>query len=246
MRTVPKQSDAFGHALARHRDGVPQYEVVERDDGFITASISSAFYFGRFRQWPSHERAAMRFAKGPRALDVGCGAGRVALHLQSRGFRVTAIDNSPLAVTICRHRGVRDARVLSFDAIGRFSDRRFDSVVMYGNNFGLFGSVARARRLLGELHRITSKGAVILAETINPYKTDHPAHLRYRRRNRRRGRMAGQIRIRIRFEQFTGPWIDYLLVSPDEMRNILKGTGWHMARCLEDEAPSYVAVVRKG
>jgi hypothetical protein len=102
--------------------------------------------------------------------------------------------------------------------------QRFDTVVMFGNNFGLVGSYWKAKRLLRQLHDITTDGAVVLAETVDPGMTGNPAHLRYQRRNRLRRRMPGQIRIRIRFERCVGRWFDYLLVSPAEMADILKGT----------------------
>jgi methylase of polypeptide subunit release factors len=39
-------------------------------------------------------------------VDIGCGAGRLALYLQARGHEVVAIDISPLAVKTCMKRGV--------------------------------------------------------------------------------------------------------------------------------------------
>jgi SAM-dependent methyltransferase len=184
-------------------------------------------------------------ARGRRALDVGCGAGRVALHLQAKGFDVTAIDNSPLVVKTAKARGVKDARVLPFEQITRFKPASFDTVVMFGNNFGLFGSRARARRLLRQLHRMTREGAVILTQSLDPHQTREPAHLAYQRRNSRRGRLAGQIRIRIRFNQFVGPWFDYLLVSPAEMSAIVDGTGWEVDRFLTEDGPRFVGVIRR-
>ena len=182
---------------------------------------------------------------GRSALDVGCGAGRVALHLQAKGFRVTAIDNSRLAIKTAKARGVRDARLLPFENIGQLSAGSLDTIVMFGNNFGLFGSRGRARTLLKQLHRITRDRAVLLAESLDPHQTSERAHLEYQRRNRRRGRMPGQIRIRIRFNEWIGPWFDYLLVSPEEMSAILDGTGWEVDRFLTEDGPRYVAVVRR-
>ncbi len=43
---------------------------------------------------------------GP-ALDLGCGAGQVALHLQGPGCEVVGIDVSPRAVEVCRRRACR-------------------------------------------------------------------------------------------------------------------------------------------
>ena len=50
----------------------------------------------------------------PRALDVACGAGRHALFLAGRGFRVTAVDASRVGVEIMLERA--RGRGLSLDA----------------------------------------------------------------------------------------------------------------------------------
>ena len=114
---VEPRDDAYGQLLLAALEGDEVAEIVERDDGFIDAStMGPKLYFAPFRRWPSHHRRAMRHAKG-RVLDVGAGAGRVSLHLQERGQDVVAIDNSPGAIAVCRRRGVREARVLAFDAI---------------------------------------------------------------------------------------------------------------------------------
>jgi SAM-dependent methyltransferase len=241
---IDTTTDAFGQEMWAHLTGGHPDEIVERDDGFVT-SHGIAPYFADFDSWPARQRKAIRALRGDRVLDVGCGAGRVALHLHSKGFAVTAIDNSPLAIAVAKRRGVKDARVMAFEQIRTLPSNRFDGVVMFGNNFGLFGGYAKAKRLLKQLHRITRPGAVILAESLNPYGSPLAAHTRYRRRNRLRGRMAGQIRIRVRFRDIKGPWFDYLLVSPGEMRDILKGTGWRVRRTWRDGGPLYVAQIVK-
>jgi SAM-dependent methyltransferase len=238
-------NDAFGQEMWAYLTGDDEGEIVERDDGFIATSEGPRRYFAPVAAWAARERQAMRFVHGSRALDVGCGAGRVSLYLQRHGLTVTAIDSSPLAIRICRKRGVKDARVLPIERLHRLPAGSFDTVVMYGNNFGLFGSLRKARRLLRHLHRITSPQAVIPAESRNPYQTHLPEHVRYQRRNRRRGRMAGQLRIRIRFREIKGPWFDYLLVSPAEMKQVLGGTGWRIQRLLRDGGPVYIAVIGK-
>ena len=86
----------------------------------------------------------------------------------------------------------------------------------------------------------------ILAESRDPHQTDDPDHLAYHRRNRRRGRMAGQLRMRIRYRNIATPFFDYLLVSQEEMRGIVAGTGWRIARVFESPGSVYVAVLAKG
>ena len=116
---------------------------------------------------------------------------------------------------------------------------------MLGNNFGLFANPQRARRLLRRLGRMTSKDARIIAETLDPYNTDEPSHLTYHERNRRRGRMPGQIRMRIRYRQYRSPWFDYLFVSKDEMHTIVEGTGWTITRFFDSGDSLYVAMMEK-
>jgi SAM-dependent methyltransferase len=236
--------DAYGELLLAYLEGNEgAREIVERDDGFIEVTAGAAAYFRPPRRWAAHERQALRFVRG-RVLDVGAGAGRVSLHLQERGHEVVAIDISPGAVEVCRRRGVRDARVCAFANVGPELGT-FDTVVMWGNNFGLFGGSRRARTMLARLHRLTSAEGQIVAESRDVYATDDPAHLAYHERNRRRGRMAGQLRLRVRHRSFATPWFDYLIVSPGELRDLVEGTGWTVSRLLEGEDGVYAAVLEK-
>lgn len=61
--------------------------------------------------------------------------------------------------------------------------------------------------------------------------------------------MTGQIKIRIRHRMRKGQWFDYLLVSRDEMKQILAGTGWRVARFIEPDpkfmASAYCAIIEK-
>jgi len=239
---VIAEHDAYGQEIMNCYKGVSTYEVVEREDGFI--DIGSALpYFQGFENWPLHEREAIQRVRG-RILDIGCGAGRVALHLQSRGYRVLAIDNSPLAVKVAKLRGVKAVRVLSIDEIQVLRDK-FGTIVLYGNNFGLFGGMTKARRLLAAMHRITTPDALIIAATTDPYGTHDPVHLSYHQRNRDRGRMAGQIRLRIRYRQFCGHWFDYLLASQDEVRSMIEKTGWFISDIVESRGPGFVTILKK-
>ena len=78
------------------------------------------------------------------------------------------------------------------------------------------------------------------------YTTDRPEHLAYQERNRARGRMAGQIRLRIRYHLHATPWFDYLFVSPEEMEEIVRPTPWRIHDILSDDpGGQYVAILEK-
>jgi SAM-dependent methyltransferase len=240
-----KIGDAYGRMLLDALDSKEELlEIVERDDGLIMASqFGPRLYLAPFRRWPGRQRRAMRLVRG-RVLDVGCGAGRVALHLEERGHDVVSIDASAGAVEVSRRRGARDVRSLRVESIDRGLGA-FGTIVMFGNNLGLLGGRERGRRLLRRLQRISGPDTRILGETLDPYTTENPLHLAYHERNRKRGRMSGQIRIRVRYLDLATPWFDYLFASRDELQELLAGTGWSLVRTLEDEPPLYVAVIQR-
>ncbi len=239
----PKK-DAYGQEIWAFFKGKESYEIVERDDGFIHLSKGPAIYFADFKKWPKYEKEAIKFAKG-KILDVGAGAGRVSLYLQKRGFDVTAIDSSPYAIKVCKKRGVKKAKILPFERIEKLQPGIFDTIIMFGNNFGLFGTPKKAKKLLKKLHKITSPKALIIAESNDPYKTKDPAHLSYHKLNQKRGRMPGQVRMRIRFKNYIGEWFDYLMVSKREMKSILQGTGWRIKKFIDSKNSSYIALIER-
>ncbi len=243
-RAVKPEEDAFGQEIWAYYQGQEVIGVWERDDGYVLASSAEPKkYFSEYEDWPLHEKRAMGFVKG-KVLDVGCGAGRHSLYLQKKGFDVLGIDSSPLAVKVCKLRGLKRAKVMSIeDAV--FKRSSFDTILMLGYNFSLFGSFRKAWRLLKKLHRITSTNALIIAETRDPYETDDPAYLEYYEVNRKRGRMSGQLRGRTRFGKFASKWFDWLMVSREEMKEILNGTGWKVKEVIDSEDSQYVGIIEK-
>lgn len=243
MKGLPRRQDAYGHAMLDYLEGRRNFTpMIERDDGLVDADFSMEHYFSG--KWSVTDREALKLVTG-RTLDVGAGAGRVALHLQERGRDVAAIDISPLAVEVCKKRGVANARVMPFAAVDRRLGR-FDSLVMWGNNLGLFGTAKRARWMLRRLKGLTTPRAKIVGQTVDVYQTDEPAHLAYHRFNRRRGRLGGELRIRVRYKGFATPWFDYMMVAPHELVAMLDGTGWFLERVIAyPDSPIYFAVIEK-
>jgi SAM-dependent methyltransferase len=235
--------DAFGHLLLDYLAGENGLELVERDDGFIGPAGSARRYFAPPQEWPPHERAALGCARG-RVLDGGCGAGRHALYLQQRGLDVLGLDVSPLAIAVCARRGLRQARVLDIAQIEP-DPGRWDTVLLLGANLGLLGSADGAHALFARLSRATGAGARIIAESRDPASIGGPVHAAYRAANRRSGRLPGQLRLRIRYQQYATPWFDYLFVAKGELEHLLAGTGWRVAQYLDGEESAYIAIIEK-
>ena len=240
---MKNHQDAYGQAIYDVYKGKYGYEVFERDDGYFGVVGGPQTYFQEYKHWPLHQKEAVEHANG-RVLDIGCGAGRHALYLQSKGMEVVGIDASPLAIKVCKLRGLRHARVLPITKVSSKLGT-FDTILMMGTNFSLFENMKRARWLLRRFHAITHDGSVIIAESYDPHQSTEQCHLKYGKLNCRRGRMTGQLRVRIRYMTYATPWFDYLLVSQDEMKRILPGTGWQIQRFFDGEGSVYAAVIAK-
>lgn len=217
---------------------------VEREDGYWTLEDLS-WYFTTWRDFPPHERAVLKFARG-RVLDLGCGAGRHSLYLQRRGLRVTALDDSERMVELARARGVRDVRVA--DACGRlpFVDGEFDTVLLLGNNLGFCGTEKKVCAMLRELHRITNAQGRVLATTRQP-SARNAQQRAYLQRNLERGRALGQLRLRLVYKGQTSQWFNLLLLTPIDVICVASDTGWRMTNVfpLERFEKGYALVLEK-
>jgi SAM-dependent methyltransferase len=235
--------DLFADALTQYyRTGKARLRI-ERDDGYGTIE-DLGWYLTTFPGFPSFEKQALKFARG-KVLDVGCAAGRHSLYLQNRGFRVTAIDVSPRMVRLAEERGIKDVRYADVCQRLFFRDGEFDSVILFGNNLGLGGTVSHFRQMLRELHRITSKQGRILATTRQP-STTSPIHRAYLYRNLARGRAIGQIHLRLVFKDRRGPWFDLLLLAPTDLMQIAAKEGWVLAEVIGTSLEQgYAAVLEK-
>lgn len=219
--------DAFGAMLLDYLEGrAAGGLLLEVDDGQVAPAMVAGDFFLPPEAWPEIERAALRAVRG-RVLDLGCGAGRHALHFQAAGHNVVAIDASPGAVEVARRRGVKevwlaDLTALPEDLCG------FDTVLMLCGNMGLGGEPARTRALLVDLWRRTVPGAVLIGDTVDPtswtssprqpetsskYSADHP---------------PGLVRIRLRYGNLVTPWFLLYNIARDALDGVLAGTGWRL------------------
>ncbi len=241
---LKERQDAYGRMLKAYCDTGESIEIVEREDGFIDASgMGPRAYFSAYPDWEEHVKRGVDLAKG-RILDIGCGAGRHSLYLQEKGHNAVGIDLSPLAIEVCKTRGLKNAVVLDIKDLGT-SLGMFDTVLMMGNNFGLFGNPKLAKSKLKTLFIMTGTDGQIIAQIQDPYGTTNKEHLDYHAFNRRRGRMSGQLRIRVRYRSYATPWFDYLFVSKNELIKVLSGTGWKLAKTIDGQGSNYIAVIAK-
>jgi len=243
MSVLKKSQDAQGRVMYDYYKGKQVSEIIERDDGYIDSSDGPKLYLSKYKDWSQHIKQAIRYVKG-KVLDIGCGAGRHSLYLQNKGFDVLGIDTSPYALKVSRLRGLKKTKLISANQLSS-RNGKFDTILMLGNNFGLFESLKHGRRLLKIFNPITNDKAIIIAETLDPYGTKEPYHTQYHRQNRLRGKFGGEVRIRVRYQNYISPWFNYWLAAKSEIQKLLDGTDWHVQKFIESKGPIYIAIIVK-
>jgi SAM-dependent methyltransferase len=233
--------DIFGMIMSDAASGKDAIHEIERDDGYLQAS-SGGQYIAPFSEWDESERLASVEAKG-KILDIGCGAGRVALYFQERGHEVVGIDISQEAVDASRKRGLRNVHLMSAEDLD-FPEDTFDTVLLFGNNFGVLGDEDKIVAMLRDLHHITKSNAIILAQTRDVADTDNPDHHVYHEKNRSKGKPIGLVKIRLKYKGHVGDWWLLRMVDSDEMSAIAEKAGWKLVKTYGPRN-LYVGVLKK-
>ena len=145
---------------------------------------------------------------GP-VLDLGAGAGRASLHLQSLGHDVCAVESSPGAAEVCRRRGVRDVRCA--DLNDPPTDGRWGVVLLLCGNLGLGGSWEGNRALLRRLAEVCAPGALLIGDSVEDES-------------------GADLRLRIRVGDVATEWWSQRNVRSEELPALVDGTGWAIER----------------
>lgn len=162
MSNVKKDPDIFGKAIkAYYLDGDKEDIVVKSPD-FDDDTIPVPYLFRDYEEMPPLEQRALKECFG-RILDVGCGAGSHSLYLQEKKKQeVTAIDTSEGAVEVCRLRGLRDARQISFN---EFSGEEYDTILLLMNGTGIVGKLNNLDQFFSKLGELLKTGGQVLIDS---------------------------------------------------------------------------------
>ncbi|MGI5128058.1 class I SAM-dependent methyltransferase [Pseudonocardia sp. CA-107938] len=231
----PVLGDAFGTALRQcHAAGGATGSavvVVERDDGWVSVADVAPYLSGP-DDWSAIEREMCERATG-RVLDIGCGAGRHVLALQARGVDALGVDTSAGALAVCAERSA-PATAADVDALPAHLGR-FDTFLMLGWNLGFLSDQRRAAAVLARLAQLANPGARVIGTGADPHLVEDEEHRAALEANRRRGRLPGQMRMRIRFDRLATPFFDYLYCSPAELDALVGESPWRLSDVVPDE-----------
>ena len=111
---------------------------------------------GRLQREAVWRHLAPLFRGGENILDLGCGTGEDALHLEREGVCVQAFDGSAAMAQVARQRGV-PATVLRLEDLGQL-EGNFDGAL---SNFGALNCIANLDDLRGSLARLIRPGGCL-------------------------------------------------------------------------------------
>ena len=157
-----KMKDLMGRAIWDYfyqenpEDLQTETSISELDD------LPVSYLFRNYKEMNALEKKALDLSFG-KVLDVGAGAGSHSLYLQNkRNLEVTALDISSKSIKICKARGVKNAVCEDFL---KFSDSKFDTILLLMNGTGIFQSLKNVDQYLQKLKNLISENGQILLDS---------------------------------------------------------------------------------
>jgi SAM-dependent methyltransferase len=111
--------------------------------------------------------AQLRPHEGSRVLDLGCGAGRHARHLASKGYDTTGIDLSASAIAEAKKWEGPHLRFRRQDMRVPFGGRTFDYVFNFFTSFGYFEADEDHERVVRNMAAALTTGGRLVLDYVN-------------------------------------------------------------------------------
>jgi hypothetical protein len=229
-------TDPFGRAIRDYNRGEQDAPLIQRDGEETREHPIKENYFIEF-DMTSGGRGEWRVSwlDGPLS-DIGTGTERDTLYWQDH-FETVAIEVSEHLVETMRDRGVQDARHADMFALPETFDRdRFQSVLAYGTQLGLAGSMQDLRQFLGDLAYVTVADATAVLDCFDP-ETDEIAEMLGYQADPTPG-LAYRV-MHFEYKDEVGKTLLFRLFSPDRVREAVVGTEWTVAEIERSPATTY-------
>ncbi|MFK7895568.1 MAG: class I SAM-dependent methyltransferase [Myxococcota bacterium] len=235
-RSVGPAEPLAAALMDHYESGRPRRVQATRADG-VCFEIETEEYFTLEGQLAKLDAQAMARCVG-RVLDVGAGAGRHALALQSQGCEVVAIDLSPLCVALCEARGVRDARV--FDVLDLGPDAplgQFDTIFFGMQTLGVAGGVGTLVKMLARLRASLAPGGCIVADS-SALREAWDGEVEDTSPSR------GEIVLSTRYRGWRGEPFPWLYLSESDLRAVAEEAGFLTETLGSDSGGEFLVALR--
>ena len=154
-------NDIIGGALLDYQLGNYTQNIITYSSIAGIDEMDIPFLFRSIDEMPIIEQKAIQLCSGY-ILDVGCGSGSHALHLQNKNFQVKAIDISKGAIKTCTLRGIKNAKVQD---IWHIKNEKFDTILALMNGIGICGKLENLTPFLLHLKSLLNPNGQILLDS---------------------------------------------------------------------------------
>jgi SAM-dependent methyltransferase len=228
-------NDPFGAAISDYFKYGKAPDILVNTNYTVNESIPVSYLFRTEKEMPELERTALKHCIG-KVLDIGAAAGSHALALQQKGFDVTALDNSAMAVDVMKKRGIKNV-VLS--DICDFNKSKFDTLLLLMNGAGIGGTLSGLEKLLNHLKQLLHKDGRILIDSSDiKYlfeEEDGSFWIDLNNRN-----YYGEMQYELSYKKHKTTF-DWLFVDADGLKKISTKAGFQFKLLLEGNHFDYLA-----
>lgn len=199
-----------------------------------------AYLLRSFADMPPLEQKALQLAKG-KVLDIGCGAGNHALHIQSQGLQVKAIDVSAGAIAVAQDRGVHNAQIQDIYELD--TTEKFDTILVLMNGTGICGKLNNLATFLLHLSKfLTPKGQILIdsSDIIYMFEDENGDHWIDASET-----YYGEVQFSMSYQEETSQDFDWLYVDYNTLQRCAIYNGLNCELIQEGEHYDYLAKITK-
>ena len=227
--------DVFGKALLDFHSGNYVEDIITYSSLDEKDIIALPYLFRSYEIMPKIEQLALEHCLG-NVLDVGAGAGSHSLYLQKKGYNVTALDNSPGAISVCQSRGLKNVVLSDFM---RFTSNKFDTLLMLMNGIGLVGSLAHLDDFLNHAATLLNPSGFILLDSsdiIYMFETENGGFDLSGVES-----YYGEVKFQLRYKGEKSDFFDWLYIDFDTLCSSAEKYGYHCELLFKGNHYDYLA-----
>jgi SAM-dependent methyltransferase len=222
--------DILGRAIADYYQKTSTGTLWVRNEYGPKEKMPVEIYFRDADDMPELEWTALQHCRG-RILDIGAGAGSHALFLQQTGMNVTALDISPLNVSVMKERGIKN--ILRQDFFTLKTQKKYDTLLLLMNGIGLAGTLDGLDIFFQKARKLLRPGGRLI------FDSSDIAYL-YQGKPPKEGPYYGEVHYQYEYRRMRGDWFSWLFVDRRTLTRIAKKEGWNVTLLYKDRSDQYL------
>lgn len=221
--------NVFEKAVTDYYKGVQTSELLINNTYGEPDEMPLEVYFRKESDLNDLETFALENCAGD-VLDAGAALGAMTLILQDYNAPVDALEISTPFCSIMQERGVTS--VINENFLTRDPRKRYDTILMLMNGFGLCGSMSELPVLFEAIDRhLTEEGQVIFdsSDLSYLYQDSKPTDHYY-----------GEMDYRYEYDGQLGPWFKWLYIDAETLGMEAEKYGFDLQVLYTDETDQYL------